>query len=326
MKRHKKQSGFSIPWLSKKSSSSPVRRKRPAPISWSRRLLQLLVVLVVVSALGGMAVGFVYLERYVRSLPVVAERTGPLELVGPPSWISNELQDKIVQAAGGRSFPLDRDQGRRMAERLGELAWVYGVSIQTTEKTFRIEAGYRKPIAVIEYGGKKLYLVRVERDDPLYSDTEPRVVILDYVPVEKLLLPKITGFASKPPTQPGELWHSAEIIAAVELLTALGRMDQISSPTKPLLADLDRIDISNHAGRTNSGNIHTILYAKDGTEVWWGAAYGESHRYLEATEQEKIALLYTFFKQYGTIRGIDRGVGQFIDLRNPQKMFPRPLN
>jgi hypothetical protein len=325
MKRQKKQTGFSIPWLSKKSPSSPVRRKRPAPVSWGRRLLQLLVVLVVVSALGGMAVGFVYLERYVRSLPVVAERTGPLELVGPPAWISNELQDKIVQAAGGRSFPLDRDQARLMAERLKEFAWIYGVSIQTTEKTFRIEAGYRKPIAVIEYGGKQYYLVRVERDDPLYSETEPRVVVLDYVPVEKLLLPQIIGFGSKPPTRPGELWHSAEILSVIDLLTALGRMDQ-SSNLPPLLADLDRIDISNHAGRKNSGSIHTILYAKDGTEVWWGAAFGESHRYLEATEQEKIALLYSFFKQYGTIRGIDRGVGQFIDLRNPQKMFPRPLN
>lgn len=326
MKRQKKQSGFSIPWLSKKSSAGPVRRKRPAPVSWGQRLLQLLVVLVVVSALGGMAVGFVYLERYVRSLSVVADRTGPLELVGPPDWISNELQDKIVQVAGGRSFPLDRGQAEQIFERLEKFDWVYDISVQTTEKTIRIEAKYRKPIAVIEYGGKKYYLVRVERDAAGNIEGKPAVMILDYVPVEKLLLPQITGFKPNPPTQPGELWFSGEIIAAVDLLTALGRMDQISSPDKPLLAELDRIDISNHAGRKSSGSIHTILYAKDGTEIWWGAAYGESHRYLEATEQEKIALLYTFYKQYGTIRGIDRGVGQFIDLRNPQKMFPRPLN
>ncbi len=326
MKRHKKSSGFSIPWLSKKSSTSPVRRKKPKPLSWGQRLLQLLVVLVVTSALGGIAVGFVYLERYVRTLSVVADRTGPLELVNPPSWLSNELQDTIVQAAGGRSFPLDRDQARMMAERLEELKWVYGVSIQTTDKTFRIMAEYRKPVAVIKSGGKKWYLVRVERKDPLYIETESRVVILDYVPVEKLPLPEITGFSSRPPQRPGELWLSDEIIAAVELVTALGRMDAISSPDKPLVAELDRIDISNHSGRKDSKAIHTILYAKDGTEVWWGAAYGESQRYLEATEQEKIASLYTFFKRYGTICGIDRGVGQFIDLRSPQKMFPRPIN
>jgi hypothetical protein len=326
MKRHKKKSGFSIPWLSKKTSSSPVRRKKPAPVSWGRRLLQLLVVVFVVSVFGGIAVGFVYLERYVRSLPVVAERTGPLELVGPPDWISNELQDKIVQAAGGRSFSLDQSQSRKISERLEQLAWIYGVSVQTTDKTLRIEAGYRKPTAMIESGGKKYYLVRVEREDPLFSDTEQRVLLLDYVPVEKLLLPKITGFASKPPTQSGELWHSSEIISVIELLTALGRMDRISTPEKPLLAELDRIDIANHAGRKNSSSVHTILYAKDGTEVWWGAAYGESQRYLEATEQEKIASLYTFYNRYGTIRGIDRGVGQIIDLRSPQKMFPRPLN
>lgn len=326
MKRNKKSSGFNIPWLSKKSSTSPTRRKKPQPLSWGQRLLQLLVLLVVTSVLGGIAVGFVYLERYVRTLEVVADRTGPMELVSPPSWISNELQDKIVKAAGGRSFPLDRDQAQQMYERLEGLAWVYHVSIQTTDKTFRISAGYRKPTAVIEFEGKKWYLVRVEREDPLYIESELRVAILDYVPVEKLPLPEITGFSSRPPTQPGELWLSEEIIAAVELLTALGRMDQVSSPDKPLLAELDRIDISNHAGRKNSGAIHTILYAKDGTEVWWGAAYGESQRYLEATEQEKIASLYTFFKRYGTIRGIDRGVGQFIDLRSPQKMFPRPIN
>jgi hypothetical protein len=327
MKRQKKSSGFSIPWLSKKkAAAASVRRKRPAPLGWGQRLLQLLILLLVVSTLGGIAVGFVYLERYVRSLPAVAQKTGPLELIAPPEWISNELQEKIVQAAGGDSFPLDLGQAKQIAERLKSFSWMIDPSVQTTETTIRIEAKYRKPVAIIEYGGKKFYLVRVEPDSNGSVTGQSGVMILDYVPIEKLLLPRITGYDSKPPARPGEMWYSAEINAVLELLNTLGRMDQISTPEKPLLADLDRIDISNAGGKKSTSKPHTILYAKDGTEVWWGAAYGESQRYLEATEQEKIGSLYTFYKRYGTLCIINRGVGQIIELRSPQKMFPRPIN
>ncbi len=322
VKRRKKPQTFSIPFLSGKKPAAGRRKKGP-PVSWARRLLQLLVVLAAVAALGAIAVGFVYLERYVRTLPVV-DKTGPMELVGPPAWLSNSLQDKIAAAAGGRSFPLDRDQARLMALRLENLAWVYNVSVQTTDKTFRIEAKYRKPVAVIQFDGKKYYVARVERNDPLFDETsDQRVVVLDHVPVEKLILPEITGYAGKPPTQPGSLWYDSDVISAVELLTALGRMDENSKLKKPLLADIEKVDITSPSVR-NPKKIPVVMYAKDGTEIQWGAAYGESQRYLEATEQEKLASLYTIFDKYGTIRGIDRGVYQIIDLRKPQVFFPRP--
>ena len=103
-------------------------------------------------------------------------------------------------------------------------------------------------------------------------------------------------------------------------------MDQISTPETPLLYEIASIDISNFGGRSKPDESHIVLYAKDKTPIYWGAAYGQSSRYLEAKEEEKVAGLYTFYKDYGTVQCISKGVSKFIDLRQPRHNFPRPEN
>jgi len=97
-------------------------------------------------------------------------------------------------------------------------------------------------------------------------------------------------------------------------------MDEISTPEAPLLNEIASIDVSNFGGRKSSRRPHIVLYAKDGTQVFWGAAYGESARYLEASEREKIAMLYQFYKDHSTIQGKVK----YIELRHPQEGIPRP--
>jgi hypothetical protein len=43
-------------------------------------------------------------------------------------------------------------------------------------------------------------------------------------------------------------------------------------------------------------------------------------RYVEASEKEKVAMLYEFYKDHSTIQGIVK----YIELRNPQEAIPRP--
>ena len=99
-------------------------------------------------------------------------------------------------------------------------------------------------------------------------------------------------------------------------------MDEISSPDKPLLKEIAGIDVSNLAGRRSSRKPHIVLYANDGTQVYWGASVGESSRYVEAPEKEKLAMLYGFYKEHGTIQGLVK----YIELRNPQKSLPLPTD
>jgi hypothetical protein len=99
-------------------------------------------------------------------------------------------------------------------------------------------------------------------------------------------------------------------------------MDKSVTPNKPLLYDIDRIDVSNFTGRKNSRLPHIVLYTRDDTEVIWGAEFGRWQRYLEATDEEKLAKLYAYYKEYGSLSG---GV-KYINLRDPQDNIPQPAD
>ena len=64
------------------------------------------------------------------------------------------------------------------------------------------------------------------------------------------------------------------------------------------------------------------LTAKDGTQIYWGAAVGSAKRYMEAAEKEKLAMLYAFYTRHGTLQNIVK----YIELRRPQKTMPQPIN
>ena len=93
----------------------------------------------------------------------------------------------------------------------------------------------------------------------------------------------------------GKIWDKADVTAAVEVLRLLDKMDQLTGQ-KPLLNQIAAIDVSNLAGRKSATEPHIVLVAKDGTNIKWGAAVGTSQKYVEATDQEKLAMLYDFYK------------------------------
>jgi len=44
----------------------------------------------------------------------------------------------------------------------------------------------------------------------------------------------------------------------------MNRMDKSFTPDKPLLFEIDRIDVRNFNGRRDKGEPHIVLYTKDG--------------------------------------------------------------
>ncbi len=287
---------------------STPKRKKQRKITYKSSLTGILKVsaVVCVFVIGGAS--FYFAERYVKSAKPA--ESGPLELVNAPEWVSGELKAKIRTAAGGKTFKLDEEVAQTVAENLASVAWLNEVKVQTTHERLLVKARWRKPMALVKLGLQSFYV-------------DAELVVLDFVPMPNLPIVRIEGLSVTtrvPP--PGKVWQSDELAAAVTILAKLDQMDKSVTPDKPLLYEIDRIDISNFNGRENSRFPHIVLYTKDNTEIIWGAEFGTWQRHLEAPDEEKLAKLYAYYKEYGSLSG---GV-KYINLRDPQDNISQPID
>jgi hypothetical protein len=263
--------------------------------------------------LAAIVVGFFYLEKYVSDAVPISEKTGTLELVNPPEWVNEALKEKIYRAARANmeDLKLDEDVAESVERNINSfISWLQNVKIQSSDTSIRINAEWRRPVALIKLGLEKFYV-------------DAKLVVLEYVSIPELPIVQVKGLASKTQIpQPGSVWQHADLAAAVDVILRLDLMDQLVTPEKPLLFEIESIDVSNFNGRENPGRAHIIFYAKDKTEIMWGAEVGTWHRYLEASDEEKLAKLYSHYQEYGTLMNNVR----FIKLNDPQQVVPRPTD
>lgn len=250
----------------------------------------------------------IYAEKYVKSTRGV--QTGTVVLVDTPQWVGEQLKAKILANAGGRTFRLDEEAAQLVAENLKSSAWLSDIKALTTNKSIEVHAIYRKPIALVKSGLNNFYV-----------DSEQ--VVMDYVPMPHLLIVEIRGLT--PVIQMpkfGEVWRRDDLAAAIKLLERINRMDRDVTPTKPLLREIAAIDVSNYQGRKNSSRPHIVLYTNDNIEIQWGAELGAWQKYLESTDEQKLAKLYGYYKEKGTLSGRE----QYIILRDPRDNIPLPID
>ncbi len=271
-------------------------------------LLKLVAIICILSVTG---LCLFFLDRYVKTVVPVAEIKGPVELANPPDWVSPELKQRIISTAGaGRgSFRLDSDASRTVAKNLVSFAWLEEFQVQTTHKAIRIEAEYRKPVALIKNDTRKFYV-------------DENLVVLDYMPMPELPIVLVKGVESLTVPPVGRPWQRDDLKAAVALLTLLHKMDAMVASGEPLLTQIQAVDVSNFQGRREPREPHILLYALDDTQIIWGAEPGSSQQYMEAREDEKLAMLYSFYEENGTLANRVK----YIELRYPRKKVPQPLN
>ena len=290
------------------------KRKTKQRAGWYRRsLISVLIIAAVVCVLAAAGVGFVFLEKYVNKTAGVSEKTGCLALVNAPVWVSEALEEKIYSAAvsDGEDLKLDKDAACSVQNNLErEVAWLEEVTVQTTHERLLISAQWRKPLAMVKSGLRKFYL-------------DAKLVVLDFVPMPNLPIVNVKGLSGviRLPS-PGGVCQRQDLAAAVAILDQLDRMDQLVTADKPLLYEIDAIDVSNFNGRENSREPHIVLYATDNTKISWGAELGAWQRHLEATDEEKLAKLYSYYKEHGSLLDSVK----YIDLRNPQDKIPLPVD
>jgi len=281
---------------------------RPGP-----SLTSIFKVSAIVCVSAGIVIGLFFLERYVEDAVPVSEGKVKLQLVGVPTWADEPLKEAILAIArgDGEVLKLDEDAALSVQHNIERsAAWLVEVKVRATHDGLRIEGRWRKPIALVKSGLHKFYV-----------DSEQ--VVLDFVPLRHLPIVEVKGLSlitANPPA--GEAWQRDELAAAITILGRLDEMDQSVTPDKPLLSEIDRIDVSNFSGREDARHPHIVLYTKDNTEIIWGAEVGKWQHHLESTDEQKLAKLYGYYKEYGTLSG---GV-KYINLRDPQDKIPLPID
>lgn len=301
--------------LSRRASVSRIAlkdRKKRKLAQTRQGLGTLLKIILLVGGLSAVSIGFVILDQYVRETKNLDEQTAALELINPPVWVSEQLKQKIYAAAraGGEDLRLDDNVGASVQKNIeSHVAWLDGIQIQVTNDSLRISGDWKRPVASFEAGIEQFLIC---------SD----YFVLDYVPVPALPIVNITGISFRKAPSAGSICKQDDIAAAVELIGRFAKMDEMVASEKPLLFDIESIDVSNFNGRDDKSQPHIILYAKDGTQVIWGAELGNWQKYLEATDKDKIANLYEYYHQHGTIMG----GAKFINLQYPQSGVPQPID
>lgn len=248
-----------------------------------------------------------YAEGYARS--VKAANEGDLVLVDVPGWVKWDLQARVMAAAGGNQFPIKEETAEVVARNLARMSWLDDIEVSVTHDQVRVRARWRKPVAVIERGPSRFY---VDAD----------LVVLDHMPMAHLPIVEVEGVSLGLPPSPGAVFDRDDLAAAVKLIILLNRMDAEITPESPLLDQIANIDVANYKGRRNHRAPHIVLNSKDGTLVYWGAEIGEWARHLEAKDEQKLAKLYTYYKEFGSLSA---GV-KYINLYDPQDKVPQPID
>ena len=289
------------------------KRKRKRASWFGPSLITILKVLVIVCVLCGIVIGLISLEKYVKQTIPVQQGSGELVLADVPLWVSDQLKEKVrtIATAKGSNLGLDDETVSSVQRNIEELVpWLDEVKVKAAHNILRVEARWRKPIALVKSGTIKFYV-----------DAEQ--VVLDYMEMPDLPIVEIKGLppvAKIPPL--GEVWHRDDLAAAVIILDLLDQRDKSLTSDKPLLYEIDRIDMSNFNGRQNSRLAHIILYSNDDSQIIWGAEVGQWQRHLESTDQEKLAKLYGYYEDYGSLSGGAR----YINLRDPRDKIPLPID
>jgi len=282
------------------------------------RILKILTVACVFASaaaciLVGIVAGFSSLEKYVKETTPLSDNTVRLELANVPAWVNNQLKEKVLAAArgDGEDLRLDENAAGPVQQNIArEVVWLDEVTVQRTHDGFRIEGRWRRPVGLIKSGLSRFYV-----------DAEQ--VVLDFLAMPHLPIVKITGLPLITRTPPlGEVWGRDDLASAIEIIKRLEQMDKLVTPDKPLLYEIDRVDVSNFSGRVTSKLPHIVMYAKDNTQIIWGAEVGKWQRYLESTDEQKLAKLYGYYKEYGTLSG----GAKYINLRDPQDNIPLPID
>ena len=290
---------------SKKRSSA--RNKTRSPRA-GLKITRILKTFVAVCAIGAIVLGIIHWDRFIKQNASASDEFVTLKIrPGVPPWVTDQLKEKLTAAAiaDGRGLTLDDAAAKRVQQNIQNLfVWLKDARVRTMHDHLLVEGTWRMPLVRVEMGLDRFYVDR-------------ELVVLDLVDMPHLPIIAVRGLSAIPAEPlPGRPWQRDDLAAAVALVELLKQSDREKTPENPLLDEIASVDVSNYNGRENSRAPHIVLYTTGDTEVIWGAELGKWQRHLEATDAEKLAKLYAYYKEYGSLSGDVK----YINLRDPQEI------
>ena len=275
--------------------TKPAKRIDPAKAARRKKRMQLLLGLVAGAlAVLGLIVGLNYLRN--RALRQNTPPISEVVLANQPEWMDDTAAEGICQVVLElvAEDPSDLNLPAKAAVRLVREPWVKRVLpagvVNDRHGALVIRCEFRKPVAVVSSGA---FFVRVD-DEALVL---PGRLLLSNVPVGKYKT--IVGVSSEPP-EPGELWDSPELQAAVELLRLIDG--------RPFSREIVEVDVSNYNGRRKR-SPHIVMRTDQRSELRWGRAIGTEGR-IEVDHMQKLQHIEGLFTEYGSLNKL-----LYVDLR-----------
>jgi hypothetical protein len=269
------------------------------------RLRSILKILVVFGVSGLLIWLFVFAERYLKAH--YADQSGPLVFDNVPKWVEQALLDSVYTAVGGREFIMDENAARDIGEVLEAVPWLDKIRVSVAQDGIHVQSRWRKPLGIVK-----------QSQDRFYVDAD--LVVLDDFPLNLPLI-MVKDVDLDVTLRPGAQVTAPDLAEALKLIALLDGMDQRMAPNKPLLREIDYLDMSNYLGGENRSESHIDLVAKDGTTIQWGAELGQWGKYMELSDEKKLARLYTFYKDCGYRL---MGKSNYINLRDSKYEVPTP--
>ena len=232
-----------------------------------RRAGRLLVLLAIVAAVW---MGVRFLDGYVHRITRARQVELTVTLVGPPRWASKELIEEICLSSGIKrdDFLLDEDLTGKWARNLSQNPWVK--RIKQVRKRYNgqvdIDCELREPVAAVYKSDRMSYV------DAAGVVLPAAKLVDDYCHVVRLQ----DGLNIRALPEPGQTIRSKAMIAGLEVLNVIRRMDEDLATDDPLWPELAVLDVSNFEGQVNPAVSHLTMYTRNETEVRWGAALGRS--------------------------------------------------
>ena len=172
--------------------------------------------------------------------------------------------------------------------------------------SIEVELEYRRPLAVIE---------AATDDGPAYLPIDAAGVRLpdaDFSPVERRLLPRISGITGRPAV--GALWNDPRVIDGVRLVGSLA----------DVWNELRLVEVvpSSHPQVRGEIRFYTFeITTSGGTRIVWGAAPGSERDAAESPLVVKRQRLLDYAAEHGKLDSIDSPA--MVDVRNDLIVVPR---
>ena len=290
--------------MAKPKKAKPVSVRQPVDPERSarfRRALFHLSCAIVFTGLCG--VGLYFDRRYVEHKIVFAKQPPAVVLKNRPVWMSDFLAEQIVKTArpAGAHSAFDHNLLVNTVAMLKANPWIREVKqvrraySEQPGDVLEVDCEYRAPVALVKWQD---YFWLVDGDgvklpEVFSADDVPRILKGQD---QKINIRVIQGVAGAPP-ETGAKWAGADLQAGLELVKLLfGRR---------YAEEIEKVDVSNLAGRHNARVAQLVLVTKHNTQVRWGqpVTAAKDDFSVEVSAAHKLACWQAIWEEKGRVDG-----------------------